>query len=59
MINICDMALGMKQIKEHYHYEPIEIGRINLRPVLGADVILKNGDVWRIGYAGQIVKLKK
>lgn len=59
MINICDMANGMKQIKEYYHCELIEIININLRPVLSADVTLKNGDIWRIGYAGQVTKIKE
>lgn len=55
MINIVDMARGMENIKNFYGCEPIEIKEINFKDYdYIADIELKNGDKWKIGYAGQV-----
>lgn len=54
MINIVDMARGMENIKNFYGYEPIEIEEINFKDyAYTAHIVLKNGEKWEIGYAGQ------
>ena len=55
MINIVDMARGMESIKNFYGCKPIEIKEINFKNyTYMADVVLSNGDKWKIGYAGQV-----
>lgn len=59
MINIVDMARGMENIRNFYGYEPIEIMNIELYLSYVVDVTLKNGDKWKIGYAGQVSLIKE
>lgn len=59
MINIVDMARGMENIKNFYGCEPIEIVEIDFKDYsYMADITLKNGDKWRIGYVGQVNLIK-
>ena len=59
MINIVDMATGMRNIKNFYGGQPIEIADINFKNyTYSADIMLKNGDKWKIGYAGQVELIK-
>lgn len=59
MINIVDMARGMENIKNFYGSEPIEITEISFKNYhYMADVELKNGDKWKIDYAGQVRLIK-
>lgn len=60
MINIVDMARGMENIKNFYGSEPIEIEEINFKDYSYiADITLKNGEKWKIGYAGQVSMVKE
>ena len=59
MINICDMARGMTNIKNFYGCDPIEIIKINLNFAYTAEVLLNNDDKWEIGYAGQVKLIKR
>ena len=59
-INIVDMTQGMINIKNFYGSEPIQIKEVNTEGyAYSAIVELKNGDTWRIGYAGQVCLLPK
>jgi len=60
MINIVDMARGMENIKNFYGCEPIEIVDINFKDYTYiANITLKNGDKWKIEYAGQVRMVKE
>lgn len=59
MINICDMARGMKNIENFYGSEPIEIEEIHFKGYEHtAFIVLKNGEEWEIEYAGQVRLIK-
>ena len=58
MINICDMARGMTNIKNFYGCDPIEIIEIKLNGAFSAEVLLNNDDKWKIEYAGQVRLIK-
>lgn len=55
MITINDLASGMKHIVESYGHRPVEVASVTISLGHTAEVELRNGDKWRIGYAGQAV----